>query len=217
VAYALLRLQTHFAWFPGRKEEDMRHSLRGLAVLVAGLLGTAGVLLGAPVTYHGTLAQDGTGSPGTGTTQVDIDTVANTLRVQVAFSGLLGTTTAAHIHAPTAAPFTGNAGVATQTPTFSGFPLGVTSGTYDQTFDMTLASTWNGSYVTANGGSVAATEAAFAAALAAGKAYLNIHTSSFGGGEIRAFLPEPATAAAMLLGAGLLFRRRRGGQAERRA
>src|SRR5437899_1580373 len=44
-------------------------------------------------------------SPGTGFAQVDYDTIAHTMRVRVTFSGLLGTTTASHIHSATAAPF----------------------------------------------------------------------------------------------------------------
>src|SRR5438270_780450 len=91
-------------------------------------------------------------SPGTGAALVTLDSFANTMRVQVTFSGLLGTTTASHIHAATAVPFTGTAGVATTTPTFAGFPLGVTSGTYDNTLDMTLPSSYNPAYVAANGG-----------------------------------------------------------------
>jgi hypothetical protein len=43
----------------------------------------------------------------------------------------------------------------------------------------------------------------------AGEAYLNIHTTTFGGGEIRGFLtavPEPSTWAMMILGfAGVGF------------
>jgi hypothetical protein len=44
-----------------------------------------------------------------------------------------------------------------------------------------------------------------------GKAYLNIHTSTFGAGEIRGYfrpVPEPTSLAA-LIGAGLIARRRR--------
>jgi hypothetical protein len=67
-------------------------------------------------------------TPGTGTAEVEIDTILRTMTLDVIFSGLLGTTTASHIHCCT--PPTGNAGVATQVPTFIGFPLGVTSGTY---------------------------------------------------------------------------------------
>jgi len=118
------------------------------------------------------------------------------MRVQVAFSDLLGNTTASHIHAATASPGVGNAGVATTVPTFTGFPLGVTSGTYDHLFDLTLASSYNPPYVTANGGTIASAEAALGAALADGKAYLNIHTTAFPGGEIRGFLqPVPESVS----------------------
>jgi hypothetical protein len=150
-----------------------------------------------------------TGSPGTGFAQVTIDTAANTMDVMVTFSGLTSGTTASHIHCCTASPGTGNAGVATTTPTFPGFPLGVTSGTYDHTFDMSLASSYNPAFVTANGGTVASAEPVLLAGLNAGDAYLNIHTTNFTGGEIRGFLhavPEPSTWAMMIMGfAGVGF------------
>ena len=85
-------------------------------------------------------------------------------------------------------PVTGTAGVATTLPTFPGFPSGVTAGTYDQTFNMLLASSYNPSYVTNNGGTPASAFAALRAAISAGKAYLNIHSTMFPGGEIRGFL-----------------------------
>ena len=127
-------------------------------------------------------------SPGTGTALVTIDAVANTMRVQTTFSGLLAGVTASHIHAATAVAGTGTAGVATAVPTFPGFPSGVTFGTYDQTFNMLLASSYNPSYVTNNGGTPATAWAALRAAIGAGKAYLNIHSTLFPGGEIRGFL-----------------------------
>ena len=132
-------------------------------------------------------------SPGTGSTIVDIDPVAHTMRVRVTFNGLVGTTTACHIHAPTLVAGTGTASVATTTPTFTGFPGGVSAGVYDHTFDMTLATSYNPAFVTANGGSIPASETALFAAIAAGKAYLNVHSNSFPGGEIRGFLVDPAT------------------------
>ena len=127
-------------------------------------------------------------SPGTGTALITIDAVANTMRVQTTFSGLLAGVTASHIHAATAVAGAGTAGVATTLPTFPGFPSGVTAGTYDQTFNMLLASSYNPSYVTNNGGTPAAAFAALTAAISAGKAYLNIHSTMFPGGEIRGFL-----------------------------
>jgi hypothetical protein len=144
-------------------------------------------------------------SPGTGFATVTIDDAGHQMRVQVNFSGLLSPTTASHIHCCTAAAGTGTAGVATQVPTFAGFPLGVTSGTYDQTFDTLLAGTYNPAFVTANV-TVAGAEAALFGGLAAGTTYVNIHTNLFPNGEIRGFLsaiPEPGTWALMLLGFGL--------------
>jgi len=152
-------------------------------------------------------------SLGTGSASVAYDDAAHTLSLNVTFTGLTGTTTAAHIHGPTAVPGTATAGVITQTPTFSGFPLGVTSGSYTATFNLTQAGSWNTAYINANGGTPASAEAAFAVALAAGKTYLNIHSSVYGGGEIRGFLlpvPEPSSLALAGLGAlGLVASLRR--------
>ena len=150
-------------------------------------------------------------SPATGNVEVDIDTVLNTMHIIANFSGLTGTTTASHIHCCTPTPGTGTAGVGTTTPNFAGFPLGVTSGTYINTLDLTLASSYNPAFVTANGGATATAETSFWAGLAAGDAYFNIHTSNFPSGEIRGFLlasavPEPSTRSMMILGfAGLGF------------
>jgi hypothetical protein len=146
-------------------------------------------------------------SPGTRFAVVDYDNLAHTLIVDVSFAGLTGTTTASHIHAATAVPFAGTAGVATTTPYFAGFPIGVTSGTYNNTLDLTLSSSYNPTYITANGGTTVTAEAALAAAMAAGEAYLNIHSTTFGDGEIRGFLlvvPEPSGTALLGLG-GAIF------------
>jgi hypothetical protein len=144
-------------------------------------------------------------SPGTGFATVIYDSTTHSMRVIVNFSNLLAGVTAAHIHCCTANPDAGTAGVATVTPTFTGFPGGVTSGSYDQTFDMTLATSYNLSFVTAHGGTVGSAEADLFAGMTAEKTYFNIHTTAFPGGEIRGFLvqqvPEPGSLA--LLGVGL--------------
>ena len=128
-------------------------------------------------------------SPGSGVAVVQYDAVAHLLNVQITFAGLTGTTAASHIHCCTALPATNNAGVATQLPTFTSFPLGVTSGTYSMTFDLTMTSSWNPNFVTTSGGgTVAGAEAALVAGLGNDTAYLNIHSSAFPGGEIRSFL-----------------------------
>ena len=154
-------------------------------------------------------------SPATGWARITIDNILMTMRVEASFADLVAGNTASHIHCCTAAPGTGTAGVATVTPTFTGFPTGVTSGTYDHLFDMTLASSWNPSFVTANGGTPTAAFAVFLAGIEAGDAYFNIHSSTFPGGEIRGFLtpvPEPSSYALMLAGLGLAgLAARRGG------
>src|ERR1017187_2499643 len=192
----------------------MRHL--NMAMVAALVLGQAAY--GSVITYSavllGTSEVPSTGSPGTGQATVIINTLAQTMEVQVTFSGLEGPTTASHIHCCTASPGAGNAGVATTTPTFTNFPLGVTSGSYDFTYDLTAAGTYNPAFVSAEG-SVAIAEAALLGGIAAGDLYLNIHTTVDPGGEIRGYLaaaaPEPATfllAGAALAGLVILRRKR---------
>jgi hypothetical protein len=198
--------------------------MKTLLPITAMVLLAATMAFPAPITYVATLngatEEPATPSPGTGTAEVIIDTTANTLFVDVSFTGLLAGTTASHIHCCTAASFTGNAGVATTVPTFAGFPLGVTSGTYINTLDLTSASSYNPAFVTFEGGTIAGAEAALAAGMAAGRAYVNIHTTQFPGGEIEGFLvvatPEPTTF--LLTGISLLaFAVRRRTSVNRRA
>ena len=151
-------------------------------------------------------------SPGIGFSTLTIDLDLLTMRVQADFSGLIGTTSAAHIHGPTMDPGTGTASVMTPVPTFPGFPSGVTSGTYDMTFDLTASSTYNPAFVTSSGGTIGQAMNAMLLALEEGKAYLNIHTSAFPGGEIRGFyqlVPAPGALAMLGMGGLLATRRRR--------
>jgi CHRD domain-containing protein len=128
-------------------------------------------------------------SSGTGTALVTWDIVTNMMTVNVVFSGLTTPNTAAHIHCCVNPP--GNTGVATTVPTFTGFPGGVTSGTYSHTFDMLQLASYNPAFVAAHGGTAASAAAALLAGIQAGQAYLNIHTQMFPGGEIRGFLAVP--------------------------
>jgi hypothetical protein len=182
----------------------MRHLLRLILLVVPMLMLFVSVCQAIPFTtsLDGPSENPPVPSPGTGTALIDFDLTTHTLSVQVSFEDLVGVTTDAHIHCCVAPP--GNVGVATQVPRFVGWPVGVMEGTYSMVFDTTLASTYNPAFVTANGGTVAAAEAALFAGMTAGLSYFNIHTSFRPGGEIRGFLaPVPAPATLVLLATGL--------------
>src|ERR1039458_9393769 len=186
--------------------------LTTVALIAFGLMSANAAIFDYSVVLSGPGESPANASPGFGIGRVKFDNFLNTLTLSLTFNNLLVTTTASHIHAATTSPFTGTAGVATTTPYFAGFPIGVTSGTYMNTLDLTLASSYNPAYITANGGTTAGAEAALAAAIAAGESYLNIHTSAFPGGEIRGFLvavPEPSSVAIVLVCGALAWSIRR--------
>jgi CHRD domain/PEP-CTERM motif len=148
-------------------------------------------------------------SPGKGIALVSYDSSLQQLGVMALFNSLTAPTIAAHIHCCIDPP--GVAGVATTTPSFPGFPLGVTAGSFDNVFDLTDAASFSSDFLMAAGGTPLAAEMALAQGLAQGRAYFNIHTDTFKGGEIRGFLrqvsgpnviPEPASL--LLVGTGLV-------------
>jgi hypothetical protein len=190
----------------------MRKSL----IVVAACVG----MLSAPIRVHadpllfsavltGAAEAEPTGSLGLGFALVSYDPTQHMMGVLAGFQGLTSPTAAAHIHCCIDPP--GTAGVATPVPTFPGFPSGVTTGFYTQSFNLTDASSYNPAFLTANGGNPVAAELSLTQGLASGRAYFNIHTALFPTGEIRGFLtavngpsaiPEPTSFA--LLGSGLL-------------
>jgi hypothetical protein len=165
--------------------------------------------------FTGTFAAEVTGATGTGSLLMEYDSDGRTLAINASWSGLSGITTTSHIHCCTAVPNTGTAGVAlAEGGILPGFPLGVSSGSYVRVIDLSQTNQYGGGFLTASGGTAAGAEARLISNLTSGQAYFNIHSSTFAGGEIRAFVtvvPEPQTWALMfggLAAVSLLARRR---------
>ena len=118
---------------------------------------------------------------GTGFAEVTLDTVLDTITVNLTWSGLTGPAAAGHIHGP--APAGTNAPVL--------FPFAITN---------TVSGTFNGIF---------AIDALQISWLEDGLLYTNLHTSLFPGGEIRGQLMEtpvtatPEASSMLLLAAGL--------------
>jgi hypothetical protein len=135
-----------------------------------------------------------------------LDPTAETIQILASFFGLTTPDVAAHIHCCQTTP--GNpptVGVATTMPTFAGFPLGVTQGTYlSPIFSLEDSSFYNPAFVMLQGGLEQA-ETALIAGIESGLTYFNIHSQQFMGGELRTQLlplggvPVPAP----IVGAGL--------------
>tara|TARA_R110002049_G_scaffold2750_2_gene21378 strand:+ start:81941 stop:82456 length:516 start_codon:yes stop_codon:yes gene_type:complete len=136
---------------------------------------------------------NGTGSPGMGSATAFLNDLTGQFDVTGTFSGLNGNATNLHLHGLTATPGTGNAGVLVGGFTFDS---GVQSGTFSQ--------------------STVIADPADVAGVIAGRSYLNLHSSTNTGGEIRGYLlnptavPEPATCGLLcLFAAGAAMQRRR--------
>src|SRR5258707_413491 len=132
-------------------EHTMRDLCVGIEIISLVALGLASNANAAPIVFSTTLSGPNesppNASPGIGTALVTFDLAAHTMRVETTFSGLTAGNIASHIHCCTPTPLTGTGGVATTTPTFTGFPGGVTAGSYDNTFDMSLASSYNPAFI----------------------------------------------------------------------
>jgi len=187
-----------------------RHMAGLLLGVGAAAIAPVGSALAAPQAFVGFLLPGNesppTNSTGSGTAIVILDPAANTMRVSVVFSGLTSGVTAAHIHCCQATPgANANIGVATTTPTFTGFPSAVTSGTYDNTFDLLQASSYNPAFIAGAlvpSHTVAGAATVLTNGIQNSLTYLNIHTTNNPGGEIRALLVAPKLTPLVPAGSG---------------
>jgi hypothetical protein len=179
-------------------------NVKSLSLVAGAVLALASVMPAHAVTYVYAASMNAAAegpsvlSPGQGFAVVTFDDVALTVSVTENWAFLTNAVTGNHIHCCTAVAGTGSVPVVVP---FTAVPTG-TSGFYTNTF--TLSSSAFGTLLTGT---------------AAGKAYVNLHTATYPGGEIRGFLqgpalpvPESGTSALMLAGAlavGAVVRKRR--------
>ena len=153
------------------------HRLTVLVAALAALLisTSAGATI---ITYNVLLdgIQEGNASTATGTATVIVDDVANTVDVNLTYSGLTTPLTNAHIHCCSLPPVPSGVII----PFVPPMTTGATAGTFANVFTVS---------------------AALITQVNSGGAYINLHTSTFPGGEIRGqIVPEPGTLALMSLG-----------------
>lgn len=115
-------------------------------------------------------------SSGSGTWTGTLNPSTNILTWTMSFTGLTTNSTASHIHAQ--APATTTAGVVLNFASFPGgtIQLGGSSGTASGSINLATATPGTG--LTISGDSLRK-------AMDAGQAYVNVHTTQYGGGEIR--------------------------------
>jgi len=146
----------------------------------------AGTILNVGGTLSGANEVPPTASSGVGSVLVVLHKRSQTIEIKGSFRNLTTSATAAHIHC--CAPLGTNVGAATAMPAFAGFPLKVTSGSFELAFSLTNPSFYNPAFVLAVDGTSEGAEAALEAGIEAGLSYFSIHTTKFPSGEIRSQL-----------------------------
>ncbi len=120
----------------------------------------------------------------------------NSVSIFLSWAGLTGPAVGAHVHCCALPGANG--------PVAIDFgPPSAASGSLTRTYDLTLAATYTNGFRTANGGTAATARTAFLGGLFGGRAYYNVHTARYPGGEIRgqlAAVPETATWGMMIAG-----------------
>ena len=132
----------------------------------------------ATITFNVVLdgAQEGNLSTATGAATLILDDVANTLDMNLTYTGLTSPLSNAHIHCCSLPPTP--AGVII--PMVPPMTTGATSGSFANVFSITPAQVTQ---------------------IKSGLSYINLHNSAFPGGEIRGqIVPEPGTLALTSLG-----------------
>jgi hypothetical protein len=173
-----------------------------MKTLLVALAATTCLTLAQAQTFTASMngAQDGGGAR-QGTGFVTLTLSGNTLSLNGTYSGITTTMSAGHIHGP--------AGIGTNAIVIYdlialGVLSGTTSGTFNGNVNLIASPNANPNY---------SSIANQITDLNAGLWYLNIHNSTFPGGEIRGqilLIPEPSSLALLGLGAGaLLYRLRR--------
>jgi CHRD domain len=168
------------------------------AIAVAAAPATAATLFST--TLSGLNETTPNDSPATGSGTLLLSNDQNSIDVFLQWAGLTGPATGGHVHC---CAFQGANG-----PVAIDFgPSGVATGSLTRTYDLTLAATYSAGFFNANGGTAASARTAFLNGLIGGRAYYNVHSARYPGGEIRgqlAAVPETATWGMMIAGFGIV-------------